>query len=145
MFNDARRPAVVTSPAHDMFQYMFDSLDVVSSFYQPSAKGIGRWHLEIAHFGTQQAQANLDLTRRLMRCTSPFEAMAETMNYWQRLSQQFGQAGQNFAAAAAKAVQPPEAFTGAFEALPLPARKARDTIFVPDRDEPELPFERKVA
>ena len=120
-------------------------MDVVSSYWQPSYKGVGRWQLELAHLGAKQGQDLLLYSQRLMRCTNPLDAVSETMNHWQRLAQHYGEASQNMASAAVKAAQPPAVFSNAFEVLPLPVKKSRDTLHVPDFDEPELPFERKVA
>jgi hypothetical protein len=145
MHNMSRQPALATSPAHDAFQFMFDTADVFSSFLQPSCKGIGRWQLEMAHLSTQQAQANMELGRRLMRCMSPFDFVSETMNYWQTLSKNVSQAGQNMAFTAVRSGPPYVAFANPFEVVPLPVKKARDTIRLPEFDEPELPFERQVA
>jgi hypothetical protein len=139
------RVSGVATPAYEMFHLMFETVDAMSGFWQPSCKGIGRWHMELAHLSAKQGQAQIELGRRLMRCTSPFDVMSETMNYWQQVSEQFGLAGQNMASAAVKATQPPAALTHAFEVLPLPVKKVRDTLQMPDFDEPELPFERWVA
>lgn len=145
MHNTLRQPALATSPAHDAFRFMFDTVDVFSSFMQPSCKGIGRWQLEMAHLGTRQAQANLELGRRLMRCMSPFDVVSVTMTYWQEFSKNVSQAGQNIAFTAVRGVPPAVAFANPFEVVQMPIKKVRDTIRLPEFDEPELPFERQVA
>ena len=145
MLQDPRRTGVATSPAHDAFQLMFDTVDVFSSAWQPSYKGVGRWQLELAHLGAQQGRANMEFGHRLMRCLSPIDLVTETMKYWQQSSQNFSQATQNMTSAAARAVPPPVAFASPFEVLALPGKKVHDTIRLPDNDEPELPFERQVA
>lgn len=141
MNRDSNRLAPATSPTHDAFQVMFDSFDMMSSFWQPSCKGFGRWQLELAQLNARQNTAALEFSRNMMRWTSPMEAMTNTWSYWQTLSGFYGMASENLSAVAAKAAQPPLAL----EIVPLPVNKARDTIVLPDHNEPELPFERKVA
>lgn len=141
MNRDPRRPAVQTSPAHDYFQLMFDSADVFQSYWQPLYKSTGRWQLEMAQLAAKNGQTSLEYSHRIMKCRSPFEAMAETMNYWQKLSGSFAEATRNMTSAAMKAAQP----VMAFDLLPLPLKRMHDTIVVPEQEEPELPFERRVA
>lgn len=141
MESEYQRVPPATSPTHDAFQVMFDSLDMVSSIWQPSAKGFGRWQLELAQLNARQNRAALEFGRNMMRWTSPMDAMTNTWSYWQTLSGFYGMAGENLTSVVAKAAQPPLAI----EIVPLPVKKARDTIVLPDHTEPELPFDRKVA
>ena len=140
MYSDQNRALPATSPAHDAFEVMFDSLDIMTSFWQPSCKGFGRWQLELAQLNAKQNQAALEFSRTVMRWTSPMDAMANTWSYWQTLSGLYGMASENLTTVVAKAAQPPFAF----EIMPLPVKMARDSIVL-DQDEPELPFQRRVA
>ena len=140
MSNDPYRAAPATSPTHDAFQVIFDSFDMMSTVWQPSCKGFGRWQLELAQLNAKQQRAAFEFSRNMVRWTSPMDAMANTMSYWQTLCEFYGMAGENLTSVVAKAAQPASS-----EIVSLPAKKARDTIVLPDLNEPELPFELKVA
>ncbi len=141
MTNDPHRAAPATSPTHDAFQVMFDSFDMMSSVWQPSCKGFGRWQLELAQLNAKQQRAALEFSRNMVRWTSPMDAMANTMSYWQTLCGFYGIASENLTSVVATAAQPQVAF----EIVPRPLKKAHDTIVLPDLNEPELPLDRKVA
>ena len=130
-----------TSPAQDYFQLMFEGFDAVSSPWQPMAKGLGRWQLELAQLNAKQSRTSLAYSQRMMRCFNPLEAFSETVNFWQQLYSNFADASQQVATVAVKAAQPQLGF----EVFPLPVKRARDTIVLPELDEPELPFGHRVA
>ena len=130
-----------TSPTQDYFQLMFEGVDTVSSPWQPLAKGVGRWHMELAQFNAKQSRTTLEYSQKMMRCYNPLEAFSETVNFWQKLCSNFAETGEHVAAVAAKATQPPLGF----ELLEMPVKRARDTIVLPDLDEPELPLRHPVA
>ena len=56
-----------TSPTHDFVHMMFEGADLVSSFWQPLLKSVGRWQLEAAGLSMKQSQAGLRLAHDLAR------------------------------------------------------------------------------
>jgi hypothetical protein len=130
------QPALKTSPTQDYFQLMFEGVDAVSSPWQPLAKGVGRWGMEMAQLNARQSRMTLEYSQKLLRCYNPLEAFSETMNFWQKLYSNYADASKQVATVAVKAAQPQMPF----ELLPLPVRRTRDTIVLPDADEPELPL-----
>ena len=125
-----------TSPAQDYFQLIFEGVDAVSSPWQPMAKGLGRWQMELAQLNAKQSRMALEYNQKMMRCFNPLEAFSETVNFWQKLYTNYADASQQVATVAVKAAQPQLGF----EVLPLPVKRVRDTIVLPDLEEPELPF-----
>ena len=136
-----RQHVLKSSPTHDYFQLMFEGVDAVSSPWQPMAKGFGRWQMELAQLNAKQGRTTLEYSQKMMRCFNPLEAFSETMNFWQKLFSNYTDASKQVATVAVKAAQPQMAF----EVLPMPVRRTRDTIVLPDVEEPELPLRHPVA
>ena len=131
------------SPYHDYFKMMFESADLISSYWQPMFKGIGRGQLELAHLSARQGQAVLQWGRSLATCLTPADMLAANVQLWQTVAGQCADASQKLASAAAQAAQAPEAF----ELLTLPvAKRGHDTLVLPETDaDDDAAHRRRVA
>ena len=130
--NGARGP---TSPAHDVYEVMFQGADLVSSFWQPFLKGAGRWQLEMAQLATKQTRAALGFSHTLARSRSPDQLVEAYRNYWNEVSSFYSDASRNIATALVRAA--PHA---AVLELPLHKPREHDTLQLVDSA-----YQRKVA
>ena len=64
-----------TSGYYPYFQNMFDAADVVSTFWQPVLKAVGRTQLEFATLQAQQFQAALHWTQQIMLPRTPVDVV----------------------------------------------------------------------
>jgi hypothetical protein len=132
-----------TSETQDYFRVMFDGADLISSFWQPMLKSVGRWHLEVAGLTVKQGQAALQLSRDLSRSMTPADVASAHARYWDAVTSQYSQSSQRLAASVARTVEAPRVS----EVVPLPLKpRGHDVIELPDAvtARPEAP-ERKVA
>lgn len=142
-FGQTRGP---TSPAYDMFQVMFQGTDMISSFWQPMLKGVGRWQLEIAQAGTRQTRAAMALGQRVVRATGPGDVLEAYRDYWTDVSGVYSDASRNIATAIVRAA--PHA---AVLELPVTPRKhVHDRLEISDTppaqtDGNAWDYQRKVA
>ena len=127
-----------TSMTHDCFQMMFESADLYSSFWQPMLKGVGRWHLEMANLNAKHGQAALQLGRDVAHSFTPADVAQSYGKYWQTVSSQYTASSERIAASVSQTVQAP--LTS--EVVPLPSKRGRDTLVIPD---PVALPDRKVA
>lgn len=131
-----------TSAYFDFFQFMFETTDLVSAYWQTVLKSIGRSQLEVATLHARQGQAFVQWARLMAAPVPPATMIDLQFQFVRTLSDQYAEFAPRMAAAVTHATQVPTAS----EVLPLPVRKGRDTLVIPDRDmQPDLPFERKVA
>lgn len=119
--------ASFTSPTHDFFQFLFEGTDMLSSFWQPVLKSVGRWHLEVAGIGVKHGQAAIKLTHELARSTSPMEAYAAHVRYWNEISSHVAQSQQRIAASAV--TLPVAPLTS--DVVPLVVKRGHDVIELP--------------
>lgn len=124
-----------TSPAHDMFQVMFQTMDMVGSFWQPMLKSAGRWQLEMSQLAAKQTRATMALTQKAVRCDSPVALMEAYRDYWTEVGNLVSDANRNIATALVRAA--PHA---AVLELPLSRPRTHDTLYIPGAAD-----ERKVA
>lgn len=118
------------SPTHDLFHMMFEGADMVSSFWQPMLKSVGRWHLEFAGLGMRHGQASIQLAHDLARSFTPLDAYAAHVRYWDRVSAQFNQSRERLAAST---VQP--AATAPLQksdVVALPVKRSHDVLELTD-------------
>jgi hypothetical protein len=137
------------SPTHDAVQMLFESADMISSFWQPTLKSIGRWQLELAGLGMKSGQASLQLSRDLARSFSPVDVYAAYVRYWDAISIQCAQSQQRIAANAVRASADPAVFAGVVP-LPIatqaPVKRTHDVIEIPDDEaDGRRSYARKVA
>lgn len=145
MSNEANALRRTTSPTYDFFHTMFEGADLVSSFWQPGLKGLGRGQLELATLNARQSQAYLHWGRSVATATSPVDILFANLNLWQTSTSLYADAGQRISASLSVAAQPPHAFEHAFEVVPLPvARRTHDTLVITGTDDEDA-RPRKVA
>jgi hypothetical protein len=113
-----------SSPNHDFFQMIFESADMVSAFWQPLLKSVGRWQLEIAGLSMKQSQATLRLTHDFARCTTPADVASANLRYWDSLTSEIAQSSHRIAASVQRAAEVPSRV----EIVNLPSRSGRDMI-----------------
>lgn len=131
-----------TSPVHDAFHLMFETTDMVSLFWQPLFKGVGRWQLELAQAGAKQSRAAIEFGQRMTTVTSPIDVANAQMLYWQQIGQVYSDANQNLTQALARATEPP----AGIEILPVRKKRLHDTLRLEDVAAPRGREEqRKVA
>jgi hypothetical protein len=130
-----------TSPYYSFYQILFDTIDTTSFFWQPCLKAIGGSQLELAGLQARQAQAVLRWTHQMLRPSSPMDMANANAELWQTMIENCADVAPRMAAAASTATQ-----SIAPIVLPMPARRARDTLILLDRGEAETEdYERKVA
>ncbi len=130
-----------TSPAHDMYELMFQGTDVMSSYWQPYLKGFGRWQLEVAQFGARQTRAWIALGHRLGKASSPDDVSQAYRAYWIDVQACYEDASRNIAAAVARATPQNIVLD-----MPQPSRKrTHDTLELLDNKGTASAIERKVA
>lgn len=130
-----------TSPAHDFYEVMFQGADLVSSFWQPMLKGVGRWQLEMAQLTAKQTRASVELGTRMTRATSVNSVLDAYSDYWSNVSGYYAEANRNISTALVRAA--PHA---AVLELPMtPKPRTRDSLLLIDTGNASLDHERKVA
>ena len=131
-----------TSPTHDFFQFMFEGADLLSSFWQPVLKSVGRLHLEVAGIGIKHGQAAVKLSQELARSVSPLEAYAAHVRYWEAISAQFAQSQQRIVASSADLSGAP--LTS--DVVPLVVKRGHDVLELQlDQGSDSASLTRKVA
>ena len=140
MTEDARISERNTSLYYPFFQYMFEAADVTSSFWQPMLKAIGRTQLEFASLQARQAQAYVYWAHRMMQPASPTDFLNANAQLWATVAEQYIDTVPRVAAAVQTATE-----ASAPKVLPLPAKQARDTLVLLDREESNDVQERRVA
>lgn len=130
------------SPSHEYAHMLFEGADMVSSFWQPLLKSVGRWQLEVSGLGMKHGQAALKLSHELARAFSPSDVYAAHVRYWEAVSSQVNQSQQRIAAATVRAAEAP--LTAGV--VPLVAGlRGHDIIKLPDDDAASVTAVRKVA
>jgi len=124
-----------TSPAHDVFEVMFQTMDMVGSFWQPMLKSAGRWQLEVSQLTAKQTRAALTLSQKAVRCDSPVALIEAYREYWLEVGNLVSEANRNIATALVRAA--PHA---AVLELPLARPRTHDTLYISGASD-----ERKVA
>ena len=123
------------------YQTLFDTIDTTSFFWQPYLKAIGGSQLELAGLQARQAQAVLRWSHQMLRQSSPMDAVNASAELWQAMIGNCADAAPRMVAAANTATQHVAPIV-----LPMPAKRARDTLILLDRGESETEgYERKVA
>lgn len=129
-----------TSPAHDVFEVMFQAADLWSSVWLPFAKSAGRWQLEMSQLATKQTRAAMALGQRLAHCKSPDHMADAYRQYWNEVGGFYSDASRNIATALVRAA--PHA---AVLQLPLTRGHAHDRMQLIDGPDRGETYERKVA
>jgi hypothetical protein len=131
-----------TSPAHDAFQMMFETTDMVSLYWQPFVKGVGRWQLELAQAGAKQSRAAIEFGQRMTRVTNPIDVVNAQVLYWQQIGEVYSDANQHITQALVRAAEPP----AGIEILPVQNKRPHDTLRLEDLTPPRShEDQRKVA
>ncbi len=132
MSSEAKVTGTPTSPAHDAFLLMFATTDMVSLFWQPLLKGVGRWQLELAQAGAKQSRAAIEFGQRMTRVTNPIDLVNAQMLYWQQIGQVYSNASQNLTQALERATEPP-ADVEIFPVVnPVVKKRRHDTLRLED-------------
>ena len=133
-----------TSAAHDFYEVLFQGTDIVSSYWQPALKAVGRWQLEVSHLAARQLRANMMLANSLARAGTSSAMTQAYREYWDELSQSYSEANRNITSALSRTTAESSAI------LQMPQRRSRDTLQLIDGVEVQVPdaegaYERKVA
>lgn len=137
--NETRSP---TSPAHDAFQLIFETADIVSLYWQPLFKSMGRWQLELGQAYAKQSRAAIEFGNSLTHATSPIDVVNAQTLYWKQVGQAYSDANQHITQAIARATETP----AGIEILPAIKKRPHDTLRLDDGT-PQRSYEpeRKVA
>ncbi len=130
-----------TSPAHDFYEVLFQGTDIVSSYWQPMLKAVGRWHLEMSHLAAKQLRANMTLANSLARAGTSSSMTQAYREYWDELSNSYSEANRNITTALSRTA------AGSSAVVHMPQRRSRDTLQLLDAEMPgaEGVYVRKVA
>ena len=130
-----------TSPAHDVFEVMFQTADMLNSFWQPALKSYGRWQLEMSQLAAKQTRANMALAQKLTQCVSSDQMAQAYRDFWHDTASFYGDASRNIATAMVRAA--PHA---AVLKMPLTKVPSHDTLRLVDSPASSTPdYDRKVA
>lgn len=128
------------SPYHDFFQIFFESADIVSAFWQPVMKSIGRQQLELANLSARQGQSMLQFVRNVSTAPSPAGVATATQHFWQSMADEYVQSTRKLASVVTDAAHQ----SATSEVLALPVLRRRDVMSVYPADSQAMD-ERKVA
>lgn len=129
-----------TSPAHDVFEVMFQAADLWSSCWLPMMKGAGRWQLEMSQLAAKQARAAMTLGQRLSRCETSDHMVDAYREYWYDVGSFYSDASRNIATALVRAAP----HTAVLQ-MPLRRVHTHDRMQLIDTPEQAERYERKVA
>ncbi len=124
----AKGTGAPTSPAHDAFLLMFEATDLVSLYWQPLLKGVGRWQLELAQAGAKQNRAAIEFGQRMTRASNPIDVVNAQVLYWKQIGDVYSDANQNITQAMARAAEPP----AGIEIFPVQKKRPHDTMRLED-------------
>lgn len=142
MSSEGKVTSAPTSAAHDAFLLMFETTDMVSLFWQPLLKGIGRWQLELAQVGSKQSRAAIEFGQRIARVTNPIDVINAQVHFWKQIGDVYTDANQNIAQAITRAAEPP----AGIEIFPAQKKRSHDTMRLKDVAAPrDFEEQRKVA
>lgn len=134
-----------TSFYKDYFEMAFEATDILSVWWQPFLKGVGRTHLELASLQSKNAQAMLQWGRQVATARQPGDVIAANLELNRAIASNCKDAMPRVSVALTKAAEP----VTAFELLPLPVKRTRDAMIIPgfDTDDQDHAFEwdRRVA
>ncbi len=131
-----------TSAAHDAFLLAFETADIVSLYWQPFLKNIGRWQLEMAQAGARQSRAALEFGHCLAQASNPFDVVNAQARYWEQVGQAYSDANQHITQALTRTTQMP----AGSEVIAAAKKRPHDTLRLEDRTVArEYEHERKVA
>jgi hypothetical protein len=114
----------------DYFETAFAGADLAASWWQPFLKGVGRSQLELASMQSRNAQAMLQWTRDVAGSRSFLDVISANAALCQALANHVGDAFPKVSGALSQATQPPPAF----ELLPLPVKRTRDSLVIADTE-----------
>jgi hypothetical protein len=129
-----------TSLYYPAFQYMFEAVDMSASFWQPPLKAMGRAQLELANLQARQTRALVQWAYQWMRPIGPADIFNANAQLWSTIMQEFAETAPRVAAAVETATEA----AARPAVLHMPAKPARDTLILIDRDDADS-VERKVA
>ena len=142
MSSEGKVTGAPTSPAHDAFLLMFETTDMVSLFWQPLLKGVGRWQLELVQVGSKQSRAAMEFGQRLARVTNPIDVINAQVHFWKQIGDVYTDANQNITQAITRAAEPP----AGIEIFPAQKKRPHDTMRLQDVAAPrDFEEQRKVA
>ena len=128
-----------SSPYHNYFQLMFEGADVLSSYWQPAFKSVGRSQLEFAGLAARQGQALMQWGRNVSMTPTPAGILAANIQFWQTFAEHISESTSKMTAAFGQAAPQSDPF----ELVTLPVKRVRDTIVIPGLEEQDR--ERRVA
>ncbi len=119
-----------TSFYKDIFQMAFETADVMSFWWQPLVKGVGRAQLEIAGLQAKNLQAAMNWSRAIATAREPDDLLRANVGFCQSVLSHCEEAAPRVSGAMTKAAEP----VVGFQLLPLPIRRNRDEVFIGDAD-----------
>lgn len=141
MTHEAPSMRAPTSPAHDVFEVMFQAADMWNSLWQPMLKNYGRWQLEMSQLAAKQARANMALVQKVAQCRAPEHMVEAYKEFWHDTAGFYGDASRNIATALVRSA--PHA---AVLQLPVSKHPVHDTLRLIDTpSDGKTDYERKVA
>ena len=136
--NASEMTNLVRTPANAMFLAYFSALDSANGVLTPF-KGLARAQSEMMRFYSQRAQANLEISSQLARCTTPHDILREQMKFWDTAAKQYAETSRQIQAAWAQT-------SVAKPTVVEPARRHDYIEFAPAkraRRQPAAPAERR--
>mgnify|MGYP000002786836 CR=1 FL=1 len=129
----------------DYFDMAFEAADMLSIWWQPFLKGVGRTHLELAGLQSRNAQAMLQWGRQVATARQPGDVITANLELTRAIASNCNDAMPRVSVALTKAAEP----VAVFELLPLPIKRTRDSMIISgfDRDDQNrsVEWERRVA
>ncbi|MFN0218766.1 MAG: hypothetical protein ACKVP4_08145 [Hyphomicrobium sp.] len=119
-----------TSFYQDYFEQAFAAADACAFWWQPFMKGIGRSQLELATLQSRNAQSLLNWGRAVATSKSPSDIVTANIGLCQSVAGHISEALPRVSGALANVTHPP----AAFELLPLPVKRGRDSLIIPGVD-----------
>src|SRR5690606_27579077 len=98
-------PTDNTSVYYPYYQAVFEMADIVSVFWQPLLKAIGRSQLEMASLQARQARTMMRWGQQVLQPASPLDLMNTNAHFWQTMTEQYVDVVPRVAAAVTTATQ----------------------------------------
>ena len=119
-----------TSFYKDFFEMTFEATDMMSVWWQPVFKGVGRTHLEIAGLQSKNTQSMMQWGRAIATARQPGDVLIANLEFCRSVLYHCGEAAPRVSGAITTATDP----VSAFQVLPLPVKRTRDSLTIEDAD-----------
>lgn len=134
-----------TEMYRDFFNMAFEMTDVMSVWWQPVLKGVGRAHLEFATLQSKTMQAAMSWNRAVASARQPDDLLRANYSFYTTVLNHCEDAAPRVTGAINTATEP----VVGFQLLAMPARpRRRDELVIdsePGRTSAEAPVRKRVA